>query len=199
VGAFVVMDAASEDSPDRVIHDELSLRSLVILAVVYSAPLGAIDWPGWLTGLGTLSLVLVAAIALRQLAELRRDRHVHVLIELGQRWDGADLQAAREKAIELGDTEIARLASLSNKPSRDAAARQSLVLLLRVPNYFEDLAVIIEESRAEIDVVGRLFKALIVDEWEFWKPAITAWREDDAFVYTQFEKLATRMRTLPDE
>ena len=62
-------------------------------------------WPLWMTALATVALVSATSVlasaawralaqlglALEQLEEVKRDRHVQVLDEMGRRWEGTEM------------------------------------------------------------------------------------------------------------
>ena len=84
-------------------------------------------------------------------------------------------------------------------PLKTAATRRAdrrLVVGLRVPNYFEDLALITEAGGLDPLIVSRNFVALARREWDFWGPAMTRMREDDEFAFIEFENLVVLMEKL---
>ena len=72
-------------------------------------------------------------------------------------------------------------------------------MLTRIPNYFEDLALIAESGGIDPKLVARGFKDLVLDEWDHWEPAIEKYKESDPYWYSEFRRLARDMRALPDD
>jgi hypothetical protein len=130
---------------------------------------------------------VAAWFAFDQVKETRRDRHIQVLSEFGRRWDEDLLSEARSKQREYDDVE---LAGEVRKWIRDPSAAADVPILLRVPNYFEDLAIMVECGRLEREYVARSFSMLAVREWEYWERAVNEMRIDAPDAYTEFEGLA---------
>ena len=170
------------------------------------------DTPVWwlvgaTTGLAITTAVLAGAAlaALRALDEARTDRHVEVMTSLASRWN-SDLMVralqAEQSYTSPGLAELVRLArSTPDAKWRSLRAKRALrkmVVLLRVPDYFEDLAWMAKRASLDDEALA-VFKGLVVDEWSFWERAVTQLRATgDPFSYTQFEKLAERMKDVPD-
>jgi len=174
--------------------------------VLASHFVGATDTPVWFLFAATVALAIVtgtlagaAIYALKQLGEVRRDRDVQVLADLGRRWDEDQLRAAREAAAHYDKDEFASEADKLFHTPPDTSAQKEFIVLLRIPNFFEDLAIITESGDMDLALVGRGFKGLILDEWHFWKPTIDRFRQNDPYAYSQFERLARDMERLPDE
>jgi hypothetical protein len=172
------------------------------------------DTPVWFLFGATVTLAIVTAAvagaaiyALRQLAEIRVDREVSVLGDLGRRWDDRPVSEALERAAKYDKDELAEVVRRAHKKRSKnrlkdwprARADKELVILLRVPNFFEDLAVIAEEGGLDPKLVSRIFKGLALREWTFWEPAMVRLREQDKYSYTQWESLVQLMKELPDE
>lgn len=183
------------------------------ITVVTQAEGGSTDW--WLFW-ATVALALATGIlayaacralgqlrvALAELDEVRTDRHVQVFADLGRRWESAEMTEAL--MVEVGYTAegLARLFSrASERPStnpikerrrlRDARRR---TILLRVPNYFEDAALIAKVGRLEDDLFHENFSGVVADEWSRWGPTVKLLQEGDPLSYVEFEKLATKAR-----
>ncbi|HEV7564488.1 MAG TPA: hypothetical protein VGO31_00845 [Microbacteriaceae bacterium] len=150
-------------------------------------------WTECVTALASLILAGAGIKALSQLKEAKSDRHAHMIVELGNRWDSQIMLKARRKATRYEE----RLATMAAAYS-DTPVGQDFLGLLRVPNYFEDLALLVKKGGLDPHLVSLGFKALIDDEWARWKTAITVMRKDDPFMYTQFEWLRDEMQKQPD-
>ena len=171
------------------------------MAVVALAP----NWADQLAAFGTLvtacgavAAAVAAHLALGQLDETRRDRHVQVIADLGRRWDDAQLAAARKKQLGYPSVPLSRkVEQWLAHPDTDSEA---MLLLLRVPNFFEDLAVMVESGSLDLRLVGKVFKGIALAHWQYWEPSIRIirdYREPDA--YAQFETLVRQLQKLDRE
>ena len=59
--------------------------------LIASAP----NWAEIVTAIGTATLAIGVVIAVVSLRELRRDRHLQWIFEIGRRWEERDLKASR--------------------------------------------------------------------------------------------------------
>jgi hypothetical protein len=182
----------------------------------------ALVWASWFTAAATLALTCATAavalagfralrqlrFAVEELEEVKKDRHVQVFADFGARWDGPAMSEALEHEAKYTRESLERLvvAAKSDPPSyaivrraRQRRAEAALVVLLRVPNYFEDLSIVVQAGGLDLRLVGKNFKALAVDEWAFWSDALAIYRSDDPYVYAQFEWLARELEQVPDE
>ena len=121
---------------------------------------GATDTPVWFLFAATVALAIVtgtlagaAIYALKQLGEVRRDRDVQVLADLGRRWDEDQLRAAREAAAHYDKDEFASEADKLFHTPPDTSAQKEFIVLLRIPNFFEDLAIITESGDMDLALV----------------------------------------------
>jgi hypothetical protein len=78
-------------------------------------------------------------------------------------------------------------------------ANEELAILLREPDYVEDLAIICQTGSLDLKLVSRDFKGVGLIAWDCWEPAITRLRDADPYSYSQFEWLVGQMKALPDE
>jgi hypothetical protein len=171
------------------------------------------DTPVWWLFAATAALVGVTAVlaaaaltALRQLRvavdqldEVRRDRHVQVFSDLGRRWEGPEMTEALVRESDYTPTSLAALFARppiepSHNPIREhrrALEDRDRVVLLRVPNYFEDAAMIAKAGGLEARLFRDNFGGVAVDEWKLWAPAIKTLQKADPDSYVEFERLAT--------
>jgi hypothetical protein len=141
----------------------------------------------------------VAVYALRQIQETRRDRHVQFLADFGRRWDEELLTEARKLEMRYTrESLVDAVAKLDLRPV-DIEAQEAFIVLQRIPNYFEDLALIVESGSIDLKLVARGFKDLVLDEWDFWELAIDKYKESDPYWYLEFRNLSRDMRAIPDE
>lgn len=137
-------------------------------------------------------------IAIDQLEEVKRDRHVEVLDEMGRRWEGEEMTEALQMAVEYTPESLVRLFARaarprSGNPVRDRQtrrARKDTIILLRVPNYFEDAATIAKAGSLESTIITEAFGSVAKDEWALWKPTIKKLQENDDGAYAEFERMA---------
>jgi hypothetical protein len=181
----------------------------------------ATDSPVWVLAGATIALAVVTAVlaiaairalkqlgfAIEELDEVKRDRHVQAFSDLGRRWDSPTMEESLKKEADYTQAQLADLVvraaqPLTNNRLKDwhrRRARKELVVLLRVPNYFEDLALITKAGGLDIKLVAADFKGLAQDEWVYWEAAILRLRDTDPWSFTQFERLVREMELLPDE
>lgn len=166
----------------------------------------------WITALATVALVAATGalagaawralgqlrIAIDQLEEVKRDRHVEVLDEMGRRWEGAEMTEALQMAVDYTPEELVRLFERAARPRtgnpmydlRTRRARKAIIILLRVPNYFEDAATIAKAGSLESTIIAEAFGSVAKDEWALWKPTIKRLQENDDGAYAEFERMA---------
>jgi hypothetical protein len=106
------------------------------MAVVAMAP----NWADQLaafatlvTACGAVEAAIAAQLALGQLEETRRDRHVQVIADLGRRWDDAQLAAAQRKQLEYLSVPLSRkVEQWLAHPDTDS---ETMLLLLRLDRF----------------------------------------------------------------
>jgi siroheme synthase len=159
----------------------------------------------WVTALAALALVAVTGVlaaaawrALYQLEEVKRDRHVEVLDAMGRRWESDQMTEALQMEVDHTPESLVRLFERAARPptrypllerSR-RRARKETIILLRVPNYFEDAAMIARAGSLESSLVTETFGGVARDEWSLWRPAIKKLQETDPLAYVEFERMA---------
>jgi hypothetical protein len=170
------------------------------------------NWAEIVTAIGsalagaTLVVAVVAALfALRQLREIRRDRHVELIAELGRRWDDERMAQSRAPARRYDSHQLAeRLGAWV--ASRDAAEidterERETLQLMRVPNFLEDVALMVEAGSMTPELIDRSLGSITTATWEFWEEAVEEMRKQDPTIYVEFERLARgvaeREATLP--
>lgn len=149
------------------------------------------------TAVGALAIVLAAFGAwftYKQLRETRRDRHIQVITEFAGRWDDERLLEARELIQDYSATELAELARAWLAPPREKAT-EHFPKLQRIPNFFEDLAILVDCGNLELIWVAKSFHGLALREWAYWQPAIEVMREYEPETYVEFETLVRKLET----
>jgi hypothetical protein len=93
-------------------------------------------------------------VAVEQLDVVRRDRHVEVFSDLGRRWEGPEMTEALALEDDYTGEELAKffvrapIAPSANpfREYRRKAEARARIVLLRVPNYFEDAMMIAKQE-----------------------------------------------------
>ncbi len=156
----------------------------------------ASDTPVWWLFGATAFLALAAVRALAQLTEVKTDRHLQFLSDFGRRWDDPQLWEARQKQFSIPNDELPFLVE-KWFATRDPEAAD-VPVLLRVPNFFEDLAITVDAGRIDLDIVLRSFGSLILNMWSYWEPAIQKMCETAPTSYSEFRELARAVKRARD-
>jgi hypothetical protein len=167
-----------------------------VLAVA-TAALAVAAW----VGLGQLK------VARRQLEDVRTERHVEVFLEMARRWESPEMSEALELEKGLSSQALRRVFDDAERPRsrnplrerRYAEAARQTVVLLRVPNYFEDAAMIARVGGLEETLVLENFGAVASVEWERWSLTVRAMQETDDLAYVGFENLVRRALKADEE
>jgi hypothetical protein len=170
------------------------------------------DVANWLLAAGTLLLAGVTGVlalaawralgqlkvALEELDEIKRDRHVQVFSDMGSRWGSAEITEALQ--MEVGHTaeSLARLFNRYKRPRssnpvveyRRRRAERAAIVLLRIPNYFEEAGMIAKVGTLETATVDEYFGGVAQDEWALWAPTIKRFQESDPEAFVEFERMA---------
>jgi hypothetical protein len=150
-----------------------------------------------LAGATLLVAAATARLVLQQVGETQRDRHLQWVTEVSRRWDDDKLVGGRIAASRYTRTELAhKVERWLTNPGEDMA---EMSMLLRIPNYFEDVALMVQAGNVDADLVWRTLRGPIEAAWDYWEPSIERLREDDPDSYTQFEWLAAVTRSLTRE
>lgn len=192
--------------------DTYGAKRLRFAAEVFSIAAQTTDTPVWwlfgaTAGLACITLALATAaikalgrlqVAVQQLEEVKRDRLVQVFSDLARRWEGAAMTEALAREIEYSPAQLAKLFAersgepLSNplKERRRRQRERERLVLLRVPNYFEDALMIAKAGGLEAVLSRENFGGVALDEWRQWKPAVKALQKADELAFVEFERLA---------
>lgn len=152
----------------------------------------ATDKPVWFLFAATAVLALAALRALGQLSESKTDRHLQVLSDFGRRWDEPSLVEARTKQWEIPNDQLLGLVTkwFEHREPKDSP----VPLLLRIPNYFEDLAITVDAGNLDMKIVVRPLGHLVVDMWQYWGAPIYEMRKYEPRAYIEFEALYREVR-----
>jgi hypothetical protein len=83
---------------------------------------------------------------------------------------------------------------LKNRARKRAA--KMTVLLLRVPNYFEDAGMIYRAGGLDRTLFADNFGGVAVDEWERWGPAVKKLQETDPLSYVEFDRMVQEAKAV---
>ena len=135
------------------------------------------------------SLALLG-IALAWLSATRA-RHASLMADISRRWDEGLLIESRMSAAGFDDPYLLQfyMQVLVEEQS------EALFVIQRIPNFFEDLAVLERARAISFRVIRETFGRGVVDTWQQWELAVRFLRQDeeDDTIYEHFENLAVRM------
>lgn len=144
------------------------------------------------TGVTGLIVAVALGIAIWQVVEARQGRRAEALFELSRRWDEPLLAEGRQAAAIYTTPDALRVGI---EKARSNPEGDEYYMLVRVPNFFEDLAVMVEDGLASFEDVKRTLGSQVVGKWLHWQPSVAFMRETSGrpTVYEHFEALARRM------
>jgi hypothetical protein len=136
-------------------------------------------------------------VAVEQLEEVKRDRHVQVFADLGRRWDGPEMVEALQEERRYTTKQLEKLfarayAPLSRNRFKEWAAKRAqtkTVVLLRIPNFFENLALIVKAGSLDIRLVSLDYGTVAKEAWEKWEAAVMELRKTDDQSYAECPRL----------
>lgn len=152
-------------------------------------------WPIEATGWATLLTLIVFAVgtvfAYMQLRQAVQGRLASAMADLSRRWDEPLMAESSRLAAALDPDQLqGRIEYLwrNSDPEVDA--------FMRVPNFFEDLGVMIATGAMPFDPIRRSLGGTVIYEWEHWEPTIMWLRGDEEYdlVYENWEELMKKMR-----
>lgn len=166
------------------------------------------DGPVWVLAAATITLAIATAVlagaairALMQLDEVKRDRHVEVFSEMGLRWSSSEMTEALQLEYRYDPDSLLNLFEVAGfdfhprnalERRRQLRAQQEKVILLRVPNYFEEAATIAEVGGLDAALIDDYFGGIAKDEWELWRPTVEKLQESDREAFIKFQRMAER-------
>jgi hypothetical protein len=113
------------------------------------------------------------------------------MIALHAEWASAPMLEARLKlsAIAKSDQLLDEL-----MPSRIEPTQEAFVLL-RVPNFFETLGLLVSAGAVDFDLVKRIYGSDITRQWRLWEPVVSFLAKDQKqeSMYREFGALAKRL------
>jgi hypothetical protein len=162
---------------------------------------------GVVSAFGTVGVLIAAWFAWLQLKEAKvarleaetrsvHERRTEALSELSSRWDSDELLKARTWADSNGGAETIakRLRDLYN-----ASNKIKYYQVLREPNYYENMATMIQLGTIDFRTLQMQFGSTIIGRWERWADAIDYLRTREGgspTYYENFERLKDWMTTI---
>lgn len=159
------------------------------------------NWAEVTTALGTvalavftLALAVAAGFALFQVNEARRARNAHVALEVSSRWSDQNFRRVRQQ-VDMANRGEGKLLEAMKAHYRQGAEQYRLFLM--EPDYFEDLALLVNYRLIDFAVVRDSLGITVARRWDVWRPWIEYVRNEipNATAFSLFEGLANDIRT----
>ena len=123
---------------------------------------------------------------------------MRVFAELGARWAGPEITEALQKEAEYTPEHITALFALAREdPSTNIIRERHRIhaikekaILLRIPYYFEDVALICKAGGLETAQINDYFGGIAEEEWKIWEPTVKQMQAIDPLAYVEFERFA---------
>jgi hypothetical protein len=152
------------------------------------------NWAEIVTGVSTFLLAVGAFMALLAILEARRARHAETITEAARRWDDQTLRHLRSRVQTV-------IAEEGEEGLRDhmlglrAASAKEYFELLAIPDYFEDLAIMMNYRAVTFRMVDDSLGITVCNYWRLYSPFVTKLREiiKDHRTYENFEDLSERI------
>ena len=138
-----------------------------------------------------LILVVAAICAGLEVRHIKSAREAQLLSDLSRRWSEELLQESREAAEKYKDGNQLRQAVENLKEKADKES----YILLRLPDFFEDLGLLVSRGCFSTKVAHDLFGTAIKYHYNRYEPVIRYLREKhkDKTIYQFFADLATNV------
>src|SRR5438045_3291262 len=114
-----------------------------------------------ITAAGIVVAGIAARVAWRQVKQMNMDRQALILLDHSRRWDESLLTEAREAASNYRTPKELRthLQQTSERNERE------FYVLMRLPHFFEDLAVMVKHKALDFDIVDDAWGMIIPKRW----------------------------------
>jgi hypothetical protein len=156
---------------------------------------GGASWAEIVTAFGTVLIGSGIVFAGSQVLEVRKSRHADIAIRFAEHWNEDFLTISREAA-----TGFPTALELKNEIKRSRTNEQAKFhLLLRVPNFFEEVGAAERYGWITRDWVCSTWGSAIPRMWVTWLPTVEYLRGPDSTglekrrVYREFEMLKDRV------
>jgi hypothetical protein len=146
----------------------------------------------WITAGATVALAVGAVIALRQVVELKRDRHARLRMVLMARWDG--MRAERREMYSKSSEQIREIVERGLRRDFALNDRETYDFVAQIPEFFEDVGVLVGDKALTAEAINKNLGADIVRSYNRWREAID-WIQDQkvASNFEHFESLAAQV------
>jgi hypothetical protein len=173
-----------------------------VVADTTDGPVWALVAVTFLLFVATAVLAYAAFKALGAIREATQDRHVEFFAEMGRRWQSDEMVDALQ--IQKGYTpeELNALFERegeqpSNNPLIEARRRRDIrerIVLLRVPNYFEDAVIAYKAGGLDGDLFAENFGGVAIEMWKAWAVTVESMQKRiDELTYSEFQKFALQI------
>ena len=125
------------------------------------------------------------------LVEAEKARRAQVLTELSKRWDDPLFSESRRKVSSFeGDPEglSRRLRELDRKNHRD------FYVFIRVANFFEDLALLVDEDAVSLELVEKSLGTPVGYYWNLFRCYILAEQQQEPATFEHFARLVEKLK-----
>jgi hypothetical protein len=155
--------------------------------------LAAAHWTDVMTaitaGAGFLLLFAGSIVALQQLGQADKARHLSVLTDMSHRWDDTAMVASRKLASQYeGDPKRLRNDMLLFS-QRNADEYWTLA---RLPNFFEDLGILVDEGVIPIRLVDNSLGGPALYAWRIYSDYVEWEQRSDLETFLYFSRLAAK-------
>lgn len=154
-----------------------------------------VQWTDIATAVASICTLLVVLAALLlgwcQLSSMETARKAQLLTDLSRRWDEELLVESRQAANRYAGGE--ELASALER--HDQQNTKDYYVLVRLPNFFEDLGILVSEGAISPKLVAKSLRSPAKGYWALYQPYISAVRRrrQTKCTYQWFEKLVEKI------
>lgn len=127
--------------------------------------------------------IIAAAGIYFQLYRTRKIRQTQLIADLTMRWDSELLAKSRERVLKLGN-ELGNAIRVA-----DQANSEDLFVIMRIPNFFDSLAAMVEHGDLPEKLVLDLFGFPLGTYWKLYKDALTV---DQLRGISRFQRLGNK-------
>jgi hypothetical protein len=133
-----------------------------------------------------------------QLRELKRDRHLSWIFEIGRRWDEEKLEQSRlafRQYDKHGEDLAAKTVQwLEDEGHTNRELDNEMLVISRLPDFFEDVALMERFGHLHLGLVWESLSGPVQVTWKAWERSAHAFRDyADVEAYTQFEHLNDKL------
>jgi hypothetical protein len=169
------------------------------------------DWAAWLAAIGSIVcglailVLLVLAfkarstlkstleeirLAAKQVKVSEKGENVSLVVEIVNRWNGAEFIAARRTFGDKTTEEVKEL--LLQAPDDDVD--DPIAQMVQMVNFFETIGVLVQVEAFDVEMVQVLLGTYVTRMWDNFEEFVLAMRHDVEDSYMYWERLVTRLR-----